>query len=293
MALGQHNVGLLDECRRRARMRSGGEDLTEGGVANDVDGEGLGLERELAETAGGSPIESAGPAARTRRLAPLRDKTPGQVRLHEVYRSIQGEGTWAGLPCVFVRLTACHLRCVYCDTPHAFVFREGGDFTIEAIVARVAELAEPGGLVEVTGGEPLLQPEALPLMTALADAGFEVLLETSGSLDIAPVDRRVHIIMDLKTPGSGEEAANLWTNLDHLKPTDNLKFVVTNRADFDWTLEIVRRHDLTARCPVLVSPAFDAVSPRDLAEWILKSRLPLRMQLQLHKLIWHPKARGV
>lgn len=274
-------------------MRGGADDLIEGGVVSDVDGEAAGLDHGRVEETGGPPGETAGSAARTRRLAPLRDKVAGRVRLHELYRSIQGEGTWAGLPCVFVRLTACHLRCVYCDTPHAFVFREGGDFTIEAIVAQVAELAEPGGLVEITGGEPLLQTEVLPLMTALADSGFEVLLETSGSLDIAPVDRRVHIVMDLKTPGSGEVAANLWSNLDHLKPNDNLKFVVTNRDDFDWAREVTRRHDLTARCPVLVSPAFDTVSPRELAQWILESRLPLRMQLQIHKLIWHPRARGV
>lgn len=225
----------------------------------------------------------------SRRLAVLRDKPIGALMIHEIYRSIQGESTFAGLPCVFVRLTACHLRCGYCDTPHAF--RQGESLRIESVIERVIELGDP--LVEITGGEPLLQPEVFPLMTELADRGRAVLLETSGACDISNVDPRVHIIMDLKTPGSGECAANLWANVPLLKSKDELKFVVCDRADFDWAVARVREHSLCDRLPVLVSPVFGSVSALQLAEWILATRLPLRMQLQQHKLIWPADQRGV
>jgi 7-carboxy-7-deazaguanine synthase len=223
------------------------------------------------------------------RLKPLVGKPVGTLVIHEIYRSLQGESTFAGLPCVFVRLTACHLRCGYCDTPHAF--GQGEVLTLDDVVERALALGDR--LVEITGGEPLLQPEVFPLMTRLADAGRTVLLETSGALDIGPVDLRVHVILDLKTPGSGEVEANLWSNLDRLKTTDEVKFVLCDRADFAWAVEQVNTYSLTDRCPVLFSPAFGQVHPTELATWILESRLPVRLQLQQHKILWDPNARGV
>lgn len=236
------------------------------------------------------PVAAVAVASSQRyRLRPLERKPPGTLVIHEIYRSLQGESTFAGLPCVFIRLTACHLRCVYCDTPHAF--SEGEPLGIDAIVARTMELGDD--LVELTGGEPLLQPEVYPLMTRLADAGKTVLLETSGAIDTAAVDPRVRIILDIKTPGSGEADANVWTNLDRLRPTDEVKVVVCDRADFDWADDVVRRQGLTARCPVLFSAAFGRVNSTELAAWILESRLPVRLQLQQHKILWDPAARGV
>ena len=223
------------------------------------------------------------------RLRPLAGQPAGTLLIHEIYRSLQGESTYAGLPCVFIRLTACHLRCRYCDSPHAF--HEGAPMPLDEVVERALALGDP--LVEVTGGEPLLQPEVLPLMTHLADAGRTVLLETSGALDIGAVDPRVRVILDLKTPGSGEVAANLWSNLARLTPTDEVKFVLCDRADFDWAVAQVVAHDLTARCPVLFGPSFGQVQPTELAAWVLESRLPIRFQLQLHKQLWDPRARGV
>jgi 7-carboxy-7-deazaguanine synthase len=223
------------------------------------------------------------------RVAPLENKPAGQLLIHEVYRSVQGESTFAGLPCVFVRLAVCNLRCVWCDTPHAF--KEGTVRSPDDILAEVLKFDCP--LVEITGGEPLLQPEVIPLMTALADAGKTVLLETSGAEDIAPVDRRVQIIMDLKCPDSGECDANHWANLDLLKPSDEIKFVIASRRDFEWTAETIRKHHLYQRFTVLVSPVIDSISPRELAEWLLASGLQVRMQLQLHKFIWNPETRGV
>src|SRR5271165_7037458 len=166
------------------------------------------------------------------RLQPLETKPAGSLLIHEIYRSLQGESTFAGLPCVFIRLTACHLRCVYCDTPHAF--HQGETMSLDEVVARALELGDD--LVEITGGEPLLQDEVYPLMTRLADLGKTVLLETSGAIDTSAVDPRVHVILDLKTPASGEVAANLWSNVERLRPTDELKFVVCDRADFDWAV---------------------------------------------------------
>jgi 7-carboxy-7-deazaguanine synthase len=227
--------------------------------------------------------------ALVRRLKPLEGKKPGTLVVNEIYRSLQGESTFAGLPCVFVRLTACHLRCVYCDTPHAFI--QGEAMSLEDVVARVQTLGD--NLVEITGGEPLLQGEVFPLMARLADAGKTVLLETSGAIDTSPVDPRVRIILDLKTPGSGEVEANVWSNVDRLRPTDEVKFVICDHDDFDWAERVVRDHRLTARCPVLFSPSFGQVNPTDLASWVLESRLPIRLQLQQHKILWDPKARGV
>ncbi|MCS6849915.1 MAG: 7-carboxy-7-deazaguanine synthase QueE, partial [Gemmataceae bacterium] len=197
--------------------------------------------------------------------------------------------TFAGLPCVFVRTAVCDARCRWCDTPHAFT--QGTLWPWEAVVDRV--LREPCTLVEITGGEPLLQPEVLPLMSALADRGRTVLLETSGLHDVGPVDRRVHIILDLKCPDSGESSRNRWENLAALKPTDQIKFVIASRRDFDWAAEVIARHELAARFQVLLSPAFGLVAPAELARWLLDAALPVRMQLQLHKYIWDPMARGV
>jgi 7-carboxy-7-deazaguanine synthase len=228
-------------------------------------------------------------ASHRHRLRPLEGKPPGTLVIHEIYRSLQGESTFAGLPCIFIRLTACHLRCVYCDTPHAFA--EGHVLDLDTIIARTLDLGDD--LVEITGGEPLLQPEVHPLMTRLADLGKTVLLETSGAVATDAVDPRVRIILDIKTPGSGEADANIWSNLDRLKPTDEIKVVVCDRADFDWAVEIVRERHLLDRCPVLFSAVFGAVNPTDLASWILESRLPVRLQLQQHKILWDPAARGV
>ncbi|HEX4589196.1 MAG TPA: radical SAM protein [Gemmataceae bacterium] len=223
------------------------------------------------------------------RVALLRDALPGELLVHEIYRSIQGESTFAGLPCVFVRLAVCDSRCVWCDTPHAF--NQGEWLSTDEIERRALAFECP--LVEITGGEPLLQPQVLPLMSRLADAGRTVLLETSGAHDIGPVDRRVHIVMDLKCPDSGECDGNYWSNLDRLKPTDEIKFVIASRRDFDWTAETVRRCSLGGRFTLLVSPVLGSVEPRHLAEWVLESGLPLRMQIQMHKIIWDPSARGV
>jgi 7-carboxy-7-deazaguanine synthase len=223
------------------------------------------------------------------RLAPLGGKPAGQLLIHEIYRSIQGESTFAGLPCVFVRLAVCDSRCVWCDTPHAF--NQGTPWELSAVVERVVQYQCP--LVEVTGGEPLLQPEVLPLMSQLADRGLTVLLETSGAHDVGRVDPRVHIIMDLKCPDSGECTGNRWANLDLLKPSDQLKFVIASRRDFDWAVETVHALRLDQRFVVLLSPVFGSVEPVQLADWLLASGLQVRMQLQLHKCIWDPQARGV
>jgi 7-carboxy-7-deazaguanine synthase len=229
------------------------------------------------------------PASKAHRVALLQTKPVGQLLIHEIYRSVQGESTFAGLPCVFVRLTVCDARCVWCDSPHAF--NQGSPYPLDEIVRRVQAYHCP--LVEITGGEPLLQEEVLPLMTQLADQGLTVLLETSGAHDVSRVDARVHIIMDLKCPDSGEWANNYWPNLDMLKPTDQIKFVIASRRDFDWTVQTIRDHDLDRRFTVLLSPVFGAVEPVDLANWLLAAELQVRMQLQLHKYIWDPQARGV
>lgn len=228
-------------------------------------------------------------SVRERRTALLLTRPPGQLLVHEVYRSVQGESTFAGLPCVFVRLAVCDARCTYCDTPHAF--NQGTPRTPEQLLAEVEAFGCP--LVEFTGGEPLLQTEVFSLMTTLCDRGYTVLVETSGLVDISPTDRRVHIIMDLKCPGSGESENNRWENLNHLKPTDQIKFVVSDRADFDWAVEAIRRYDLCGRFSVLISPVFGRVTPRQLADWLLASGTNARMQLQMHKYIWDPAARGV
>jgi 7-carboxy-7-deazaguanine synthase len=223
------------------------------------------------------------------RLLPLLHKPAGQLLIHEIYCSLQGESTFAGLPCVFVRLTVCDSRCNWCDTPHAFT--QGELWPTGKIVEKVLSFACP--LVEITGGEPLLQEEVYPLMTELADRGLTVLLETSGAHLVDRVDHRVHIILDLKCPDSGECAGNCWDNLHILKPTDQIKFVIASERDFRWAEQTVREHGLERRFNVLFSPVFGAVTPLQLATWVLDSKLQVRMQLQLHKYIWDPRARGV
>lgn len=211
------------------------------------------------------------------------------LTVNEIFYSIQGESTFAGLPCVFVRLTFCNLRCVWCDTEYAFY--EGAPMTIAEILDEVARYG--CNLVEVTGGEPLAQAGTHHLLTMLCDRGYTVLLETSGSISIADVDPRVRVIMDIKCPGSGMEKKNLWDNILHLKPTDEVKFVVANKDDFDWAADVVRKHELEKRCVVLFSPVFGDVQPIDLAQWLLAEGLNARLQLQLHKFIWEPETRGV
>jgi 7-carboxy-7-deazaguanine synthase len=204
-----------------------------------------------------------------------------QLRLTEIFYSIQGESTAAGRPCVFVRLSRCNLRCSWCDTPYSF---KGGDKrSLDDIVAEVEGYGCK--LVEITGGEPLLQPDVHPLMTRLCDAGFEVLIETSGSLDIAPIDDRVRVIMDLKAPGSGEVDKNRWENIEELAPTDEVKIVLLDRADFDWAVEACREHDLFERVDVHFSPVHGELEAHTLANWILEARLPVRLNLQIHKFL--------
>lgn len=212
-----------------------------------------------------------------------------RVKVHEVFYSIQGESTFAGRPCVLVRLTGCQMRCVWCDTEHAFY--AGSWRTIDEVLAEVAGFGCP--LVEVTGGEPLLQPGALTLLARLCDSGYEVLLETGGGRDIAPVDPRVRRIVDVKCPGSGEAAGNRWENLEELRPHDELKFVVASEEDYRWASRVIVEHRLAGRCPIHLSPVHGAVAPADLAAWILRDRLPVRLTLQVHKLLWGPEARGV
>ena len=205
-----------------------------------------------------------------------------RLRLTEIFHSLQGEAASVGWPTVFVRLTGCPLRCGYCDTTYAF---KGGDWwDIDAVIEHVAQYGARH--VTVTGGEPLAQPDCLELLSGLCDAGYRVSLETSGALDIAAVDSRVEIVMDLKTPGSGELEKNLYDNIAHLKSTDQVKFVIGDEADYHWSREQLERWGLNQRCTVLFSPVANALEPAMLAEWILRDRLDVRFQLQLHKILW-------
>lgn len=211
------------------------------------------------------------------------------MRVTELFHSIQGESSYAGQPCVFVRLTGCPLRCTWCDTGYAFY--GGQESSIDEVLAKIERYE--CRLVEVTGGEPLAQPECVPLLTRLCDAGYTVLLETSGAVDITPVDPRVHIIMDVKCPGSGMTDRMHWPNLAALTAKDEVKFVLADRADYDWARGMLVRHDMASRCSLIFSPAFDSLDLRQLAEWILADKLPVRLQIQLHKYIWAPDMRGV
>ena len=221
--------------------------------------------------------------------------------INEIFHSIQGESTWIGSPCVFIRLRGCHLRCHYCDT--AYAFTEGDRRSIDSIIEEVR--ATGCDLVEVTGGEPLLQPAVHELMTRLCDLGLRVLLETSGACDISPCDPRVIRILDLKTPGSGESERNDLENLKHLRSSDEIKFVLVDRADYEWMKDMIEQHDLHSRVDVIIaSPVHQqaagggiigsaGLEPKQLAEWMLADGLRVRLQLQLHKQIWDPATRGV
>lgn len=211
------------------------------------------------------------------------------VRVNEIFHSIQGESTWAGTPCVFVRLTGCNLRCTWCDS--AFAFYEGTDRTVDDVIAEVERFG--CRLVEVTGGEPLLQPEVHDLLRALIERGHAVLLETSGSLPIDDVPEGVARIVDVKCPGSGEADRNRWANLDRLRAGDELKFVIADREDYLWARDQVVRRSLSRRCPVLFSAVHAALEPATLAAWVLEDRLDVRMQIQVHKVLWPGALRGV
>ncbi|OGU70313.1 MAG: 7-carboxy-7-deazaguanine synthase [Ignavibacteria bacterium RBG_16_34_14] len=211
------------------------------------------------------------------------------LKINEIYFSIQGESSKAGLPCIFVRLTYCNLRCTYCDTEYAFY--EGKDYTIEQIIDEVKKY--DCKLVEVTGGEPLVQDECIDLLKRLSDEGYKVMLETGGSLSIKSVDQRVMIIMDLKCPSSGMLKKNLYDNIDFIKPTDEIKFVIGNREDYDWSKELIEKYNLTNKCSILFSVVFGELEPVTLVEWILEDKLNARFQLQMHKFIWVPTAKGV
>ena len=205
-----------------------------------------------------------------------------QLRISEIFHSLQGETSRAGLPTVFVRLTGCPLRCSYCDT--AYAFSGGQNMTLAAILEEVGRYGTR--YVTVTGGEPLAQKGCLELLRTLCDAGYEVSLETGGALDVSGVDARVMKVLDIKTPGSGEVEKNLWRNLDHLQAQDEVKFVLCDAADYEWARQVVQERRLEQKCGVLFSPAQGQLSPEHLAEWILRDRLPVRLQLQLHKLLW-------
>ena len=209
--------------------------------------------------------------------------------INEIFHSIQGESSYAGLPCVFVRLTACNLRCTWCDTTYSF--NEGKPLALGDVIVKVLEYNCP--LVEITGGEPLLQPNVYPLMARLCDLGKRVLLETSGSIDVSAVDPRVVKIMDLKCPGSGECDRNCYENIRLLDKKDEVKFVIADRADYDWARRTMTEHQLTRICTVLFSPVWGVLPLKTLADWVMADQLPVRLQTQLHKHIWGADARGV
>lgn len=211
------------------------------------------------------------------------------LKVNEIFHSIQGESRYAGLPCVFIRLTYCNLRCNYCDTEYAFY--EGKDLSIDEIITDVKKFN--CNLVEVTGGEPLMQKESFELLKRLCDENYDVLLETSGSISIEEVDKRVKIIVDLKTPSSEMMERNLLTNINFLKSSDEIKFVIADRDDYDWSKQIIQEFNLVERCSILMGCVFDKLQPVELANWILQDQLNVRFQLQLQKYIWEPSKRGV
>lgn len=211
------------------------------------------------------------------------------LKINEIFHSIQGESTHAGRPCVFVRLTGCNLRCAWCDT--AYAFHEGVSLTVDAVLERVA--AYDCRCVEITGGEPLLQPDVVPLMERLLAAGYGVLLETGGSLPIDAVPLQVRRIIDVKCPGSGEVQRNHWPNLERLRPGDELKFVLRDRTDYDWAAGQIVSRALSGRCPLLFSPVHGELDAGRMARWVLEDGLPVRVQVQMHKVLWPGRTRGV
>lgn len=211
------------------------------------------------------------------------------LKINEIYASIQGESSHTGLPCVFIRLTGCNLRCSWCDT--AYAFHDGKSLTLEETLDKVESFKLP--LVEITGGEPLMQDEVYPLMEALLKKGYQVMLETGGSLPIDKVPEEVIKILDIKCPGSGEEKKNHLENLKQLSSHDEVKFVLLDRADYEWSRDLMRKHNLASSAQVLFSPVYDKLNLKDLSQWILDDRLPVRLQTQLHKVIWSKDAIGV
>lgn len=211
------------------------------------------------------------------------------LRINEIFFSIQGESSFAGKSCVFVRLTYCNLRCSFCDTEYAFF--EGDYKSFDDIITEIKKYNCQ--LVEITGGEPLVQKNIIPFMTLLCDEGFEVLIETGGHMDISGIDKRVKRIMDIKCPGSGESDKILWQNVNFIKSSDQIKFVISGREDYDWAKHTIDKFMLIKKCPVLMSPNFNKLDNKTLAEWILTDRLNVRFQIQMHKYIWAPDQRGV
>lgn len=227
---------------------------------------------------------------RLRQVDPISALPAGErLKVNEIFYSIQGESTFAGRPCVLVRLTGCQMRCTWCDTEYSFY--EGAWMRVEDVISEVLAFDCP--LAEVTGGEPLLQPGVHPLMSALCDRGLVVLLETGGGLDISSVDPRVRRIVDLKCPASGEASNNHWPNIDALRPTDEVKLVLADRGDYEWARDAIRKHRIDRRCTVHLSPVWDALKPAELASWVLEDRLPARVSMQLHKALWGAETRGV
>lgn len=221
------------------------------------------------------------------RVRPLKEAglDTNTLLVAEIYRSLQGESTYAGLPCVFIRTVACHLRCSYCDTAHAF--KGGQKISLSDLIKQIAQLDTE--LIELTGGEPLLQKASAPLMQQLCDLNYTVLLESSGSLSISHLDRRIKVILDIKTPGSGQQHKNCWNNLDIIWPGCEIKFVICDRGDYEFAKTICEKHQLFSKVPVLLSPEANNMSPSELAELITADRLPFRLQLQLHKILWGEK----
>lgn len=211
------------------------------------------------------------------------------LMVNEIFKSIQGESSFTGLPCIFIRLTGCNLRCTWCDTEYAFY--EGKPKSVQDIMEAIEPLGIP--LVEITGGEPLLQDGVYDLMNALLEKNYQVLVETGGGVSVAKVPKRVIKILDVKCPGSGEESKNLWDNLDHLNPEDEVKFVLADRADYEWSRDILDRCKIPQKVQVIFSPVYDRLDLKELAAWILEDNLPVRVQTQLHKVIWGKDAIGV
>lgn len=211
------------------------------------------------------------------------------LKINEIYHSIQGESSYSGLPCVFVRLTYCNLRCSYCDTEYAFY--DGKDMSIKQIIKKINSYK--CNLVEITGGEPLLQKNCIKLINELEKNNKKVLIETGGSLSIQNISKKTHIILDLKCPSSNMENKNLWANLDYIKKTDEIKFVVGNKTDYEWTKNIIKKYDLENKCHLLISPVYDKIDNEKIINWILKDNLKIRFQIQLHKEIWDKDKKGV
>ena len=212
-----------------------------------------------------------------------------KIKINEIYYSIQGESTFTGLPCIFIRLTYCNLRCTYCDSE--YTFHEGSDMTIDEIISKIKDY--PCNLIEVTGGEPLFQKNCIPLLEKLVELKYGILLETSGSLSIKDVPKQIINIIDFKCPSSNMEKKNYWENINYLNKKDEIKFVIGNREDYDWAKNKISEYNLLNKCTILMSPTYNEINPKTIAEWILKDGIDIRFQIQLHKEIWEESTRGV